>query len=178
MILKGLQEKLKYKSGVKFLKQELKRPAIKLDRSKGITSVGCIVDLDQFSDVDLFYEFVDDFSLRPNSVKIIGYKNYYDKNSPYATPMFSDKDLGWKGNIENGYALEFLNREYDLLINYYTKEKLLLQLMTVKAKARINVGFGGVDKNLNDLIINTTLEDFKTFKAELKKYLFILNEIK
>ena len=124
------------------------------------------------------YQFVDDFSLRPNSVKIIGYKNYYDKNSPYATPMFSDKDLGWKGNIENGYALEFLNREYDLLINYYTKEKLLLQLMTVKAKARINVGFGGVDKNLNDLIINTTLEDFKTFKAELKKYLFILNEIK
>ena len=178
MILKGLQEKLKYKSGEKFLKQELKRPGIKSARSKGITSVGCIVDLDQFDDSNVFYDFVDEFSLRPNSVKIIGYKTYYDKNSPYSTPVFSDKDLGWKGKIENGYALEFLSREYDLLINYYTEEKLLLQLMTLKAKSRIKVGFGGVDEKLNDLIIKTSLGDFKTFKAELKKYLVILNEIK
>ncbi|MCG2459967.1 hypothetical protein K8352_04355 [Flavobacteriaceae bacterium F89] len=178
MILKGLQEKLKYKSGQKFLQRELKVPGTKIDRSKGITSLGCIVDLDLFDDSNVFYDFVDEFSLRPNSVKIIGYKNYYDKNSPYATPVFSDKDLGWNGKIENGYALEFLNREYDLLINYYNEDKLLLQLMTLKAKSRINVGFDGVDENLNDLIIKTSLKDFKTFKAELKKYLIILNEIK
>jgi hypothetical protein len=178
MILKGLQEKLKRRSGEKFLKQELKAPGKRIDRSSGISSLGCIVDLDQFGDANVFYDFVDEFSLRSNAVKIIGYKSYYDKNSPYATPVFSDKDLGWKGNIENGYALEFLNREYDLLINYYAEEKLLLQLMTLKAKTRIKVGFGGVNQNLNDLIINTSLQDFKTFKAELKKYLIILNEIR
>lgn len=50
MILKGLQEKLKYKSGEKFLKQELKRPSVKSARTKGIASIGCIVDLDQFDD--------------------------------------------------------------------------------------------------------------------------------
>ena len=96
----------------------------------------------------------------------------------YSTPVFSDKDLGWKANIENSYALEFLNREYDLLVNYYTDEKLLLQLMTLKTKARLKVGFGRVDKNLNDLILNTPIKDFQTFKKELRKYLRVLNEIK
>ena len=91
---------------------------------------------------------------------------------------FQTRSKQVKGKIENGYALEFLSREYDLLINYYTEEKLLLQLMTLKAKSRIKVGFGGVDEKLNDLIIKTSLGDFKTFKAELKKYLVILNEIK
>ncbi|MCK0191828.1 hypothetical protein [Arenibacter sp. F20364] len=178
MFLKALKEKIKFRAGKKFLQQGLNAPSEAVNRDKGISSVGCIVDLDEFENANAFYEFVDEFSLRPNSVKIIGYKKFYDKNSPYSTPVFSDKDLGWKANIENSYALEFLNREYDLLVNYYTDEKLLLQLMTLKTKARLKVGFGNVDKNLNDLILNTPIKDFQTFKKELRKYLRVLNEIK
>lgn len=177
MFLKALKQKLKHKSGRKYLKQLLERPSKSSNTGKGITSIGCIVDLDQFDNANLFYQFVEDFSLRPNSVKIIGYKSFYDKNSPYATPVFSDKDLGWKGEIQNSYALEFFSREYDLLVNYYTDDHLLLQLMTIKSKARIKVGFGEVDKNLNDLILHTSIKDFNLFKQELKKYLKILKEI-
>ena len=176
MFFKALKEKWKYKSGLKYLKREINKPNIGLQPRKGIVSVGCIVDLDMFEESSVFYEFLEEFSLRPNAVKIIGYRGFYDKNSPYSTPVFSDKDLGWRGNIENSYAFEFLNREYDLLINYYTGDKLLLQLMTLKAKARIKVGFGEVDNNLNDLIFNTYTNNFKTFKKELKKYLVALNE--
>ena len=178
MFFKGLKDKFKHKSGVKFLKEELLKPAIKIERSSGITSIGCIVDLDNFDKPELFYEFVDEYKLRPNAVKIIGYKNYYDKNSPYSTPVFSDKDLGWKGAIENSYALEFLSRDYDLLVNYYNEDNLMLQLMTVKTQARVKVGFKEVDQKLNDLILEMPIKDFKTFKLELKKYLKVLNEIK
>jgi len=177
MFLKGLKDKFKHKSGVKFLQEELSKTAPTVDRSSGITSIGCIVDLDSFDKPELFFEFVDEYKLRPNAVKIIGYKSYYDKNSPYSTPVFSDKDLGWKGEIENSYALEFLSREYDLLVNYYNEENLLLQLMTVKTKARVRVGFREVDQKLNDLILGLPLNDFNTFKLELKKYLRVLNEI-
>ena len=177
MFLKALKQKLKHKSGRKYLKQLLEQPQEGANASKGIKSVGVIVDLDRFENANLFYQFVEDFSLRPNSVKIIGYKSFYDKNSPYSTPVFSDKDLGWKGEIENSYALEFFNREYDLLVNYYTDDHLLLQLMTIKSKARIKVGFGEVDKNLNDLILHTPMADFNLFKKELKKYLRIFKEI-
>ncbi len=178
MFFKGLKDKFKHKSGVKFLREELLKPAITVERSSGITSIGCIVDLDNFDKPELFYEFVDEYKLRPNAVKIIGYKNYYDKNSPYSTPVFSDKDLGWKGAIENSYALEFLSRDYDLLVNYYNEDNLLLQLMTVKTQARVKVGFKEVDQKLNDLILEMPIKDFKTFKLELKKYLKVLNEIK
>jgi len=177
MFLKGLTDKFKYKSGLKFLKQELSHPSEAVDRTKGVTSVGVIVDMDKFDKTELFYDFVEDLNLRPNGVKVIGYKSYYDKNSPYATPVFSDKDLGWNGAIENSYALEFLSREYDLLVNYYTQDNLLLQLMTIKTRARINVGFPEVDHVYNDIIMETSMKDFKTFKQELKKYLGVLNEI-
>ena len=177
MFFKGIKDKFKHKSAVKFLKEELLKPVATVERSSGITSIGCIVDLDNFDKPELFFEFVDEYKLRPNAVKIIGYKNYYDKNSPYSTPVFSDKDLGWKGAIENSYALEFLSRDYDLLVNYYNEDNLLLQLMTVKTKARVKVGFKEVDQRLNDLILEMPVKDFKTFKLELKKYLKVLNEI-
>ncbi|GAB5474328.1 MAG: hypothetical protein Mars2KO_24270 [Maribacter sp.] len=176
-MFKGIKDKFKYKSGLKFLKDQLKQPFPEVKRKKGITAIACLVDLDSFENANLFYEFVDEFSLRPNAVKIIGYKNYYDKNSPYATPVFSDKDLGWNGAIENSYVLEFLSREYDLLVNYYTVDNLLLQLMSVKTRARVRVGFMEVDEQYNDLILATPMNDFKTFKQELKKYLRVLNEI-
>ena len=176
-MFKGIKDKFKYKSGLKFLSEELKKPFPEIKRTKGITSIACLVDLDHFEDANLFYEFLEEFGLRPNAIKIIGYKNYYDKNSPYATPVFSDKDLGWNGTIENSYVLEFLSREYDLLVNYYTEENLLLQLMSVKTRARIRVGFVEVDEQYNDLILATPMKDFNTFKQELKKYLKVLNEI-
>jgi len=176
-MFKGIKDKFKHKSGLKFLKEELKKPFASVARTKGITSIACLVDLDQFENANLFYEFVEDFGLRPNAVKIIGYKSYYDKNSPYATPVFSDKDLGWNGAIENSYVLEFLSREYDMLVNYYTEENLLMQIMSVKTKARVRVGFKEVDSKYNDLILDTPIQDFKIFKQELKKYLKVLNEI-
>ena len=172
-----IKDKFKRKAGVKFLKATVNKPKKEVQRKNGINSIGCIVNLDTFENANLFYEFIEEFSLRPNAVKIIGYKSFYDKNSPYSIPVFSDKDLGWKGAIENSYALEFLSREYDMLINYYNEENLLLELMTVKTNARVNVGFNEIDKVYNDLILNTSIDNFKVFKKELKKYLKVLNEI-
>jgi hypothetical protein len=110
-------------------------------------------------------------------VKIIGYRNFYDTNSPYATPVFSEKDLGWNCAIENSYANEFLSREYDLLVNYYTAPNLMLQLMSIRTKARLRVGFAEQDTAYNDLILQLPISEFKTFRLELHKYLKVLKEI-
>lgn len=176
MILKGLTEKLKHKSGAKYLRQQLLKPRERVDRRQGIQAIGVIADLDRFDNPDMFYELIEAFSLRPNAVKIIGYKRSYDKNSPYATPVFSDKDLGWKGAIENSYVLEFLGREYDLLINYFSDENLMMQLLSLKVKARMRIGFAGIDPAYNDLIFGGDPTDFGLFKAEIKKYLAVLKE--
>lgn len=177
MFIRGIQDKFKVKSGLKYLREEMEKPPVPIDRKKGVASIGCIVDVDHFPKADSFYELTVDFSLRPNAVKIVGYKKEYDKNSPYSIPMFSDRDLGWKGRIENGYVQEFLDRDYDVLINYYEEDNLMMKLLSVKTSARIKVGLGSQDTKVNDLILNTPLDDFKLFKDELKKYLKVLNEI-
>ncbi len=177
-MFKRIKEKFKQRSGSKVLDEILKLPLDSTSKKKGIVKVGCLVNLEEFDKTKVFHQLLDDFSLRPNAIKIIGYKSFYDTNSPYATPVFSDKDLGWKGEIENSYVLEFLSREYDVLLNYYTQENLILNLMSVKTRARIRVGFKQVDTRFNDIIIDNPLDDFKTFKTELKKYLIVLNEIK
>lgn len=177
MFIKGLQDKFKVKSGLKYLKEEMEKPSLPIAREKGITSVGCIVDVDKFQNAEAFYELIDEFSLRPNAIKIIGYKREYDKNSPYAIQIFSDRDLGWKGQIENGYVLEFLGREYDMLINYYEEDNLMMKLLSVKTPARLKVGLGSQDPKVNDLILNTNMKDFALFKSELKKYLKVLKEL-
>lgn len=177
MLFKGLQDKLKVKSGQKVLKEALDSPRSEVKRDKGITALGCIVDTDAFIRAEAFYELIEEFSLRPNAVKIIGYKRDFEKASPYAIQMFGDKDLGKKGQIDNGYVMEFLSREYDLLINYYTDDNLMMKLLSVKTQARLKVGFPSVDAKINDLILNTPLDDFKAFKTELKKYLKVFEEI-
>ncbi len=177
MFLRGLKDKFKYKSGLKFLKAELKSPPPAPERAKGITSIGVIVDLDEFQKEERFFEFIDTFGLRPNAVKVIGYRSYYNANSPYATPVFSEKDLGWHGAIDNSYVSEFLSRDYDLLVNYYTKANLMLQLMSIKTRARLRVGLAEVDKDYNDLILQVPMGDFATFKKELHKYLKVLKEL-
>ncbi len=177
MFLKGLKDRFKHKSALKYMREELENPPGPLNRKQGIQMLGVIVDLDQFPRAELFEQFVEEFGLRPNAVKVIGYKKDYDTNSPYATPVFSEKDLGWHGEIDNGYVQEFLSREYDVLINYYSEKNLMMQLMTVKTQARIKVGFATVDKTFNDLILDCSIKDFDLFKNEIRKYLNVLKEL-
>jgi hypothetical protein len=174
MVFKGFKDKFKYRSGVKHLRRELKDFPAPVKRKPGIHSVGVIVDLEQFRQEERFYELIEALKLKPNGIKVMGYREFYDKNSPYATPVFADKDLGWKGAIENSYALEFLSREYDLLINYFNEPRLMLQLMSIKTRAALRIGFSGVEPVYNDLILELTPTDFDTFKEEVKKYLELL----
>ncbi|WP_370588520.1 hypothetical protein [Robiginitalea sp. SC105] len=162
---------------MKYLRQELSRSRPAPKRKSGVNAIAVIVDLDQFDKAEVFFELIDAFGLRPNAIKVIGYRRYYDKNSPYATPVFSDKDLGWNGEIENSYALEFLSREYDILINYFKEENLLMQLMSVRTQARMRIGFAELDPAYNDLIFDCDLADFGLFRKETKKYLEVLNEL-
>lgn len=178
MIFKAIQERFKVKSGLKYLEDELSKVRPVSTRKQGVSSIGCIVNMDKFPNAEEFNKLINDFSLQPNGVKIIGYKKDQAVNSPFGIQFFTDKDLGWNGTIENGFVSEFLDREYDVLINYYTEDKLVLKLLTARTNARIKVGFPLVDSKLNDLIFDTSIQNFDVFKGELKKYLKVLNEIK
>lgn len=177
MIFRSIQDKFKVKSGQKYLEDELNRTK-PFSEKKGISNIACIVDMDAFGNAQVFQGLIKALGLKPNAVNIIGFKKSEDKAGMFSIPFVIEKDLGWNGSIENGDFSEFSGRNYDLLINYYTANRLVPKLMSVKINARLRVGLIDGDDALNDLIFNCKLGDMNTFQAELKKYLKILKEIK
>lgn len=176
MVFKAIQDKFKAKSGQKYLEDELKKPR-DIREKKGVSSIACIVDMDKFTDAEVFQSIRQELELKPNAVHVMGYKRGQDKHGMFSIPFCTDKDLGWNGTIENGDFSEFSGRDYDVLVNYYLEDRLVLKLMSTKINARIRVGLKGGDNAMNDLIFDCQLNDFKTFRSELKKYLKILNEL-
>ena len=132
MIFKGLTDKFKRISGSKFLKQELiKRLEIRPKRT-GAKRVGIIIDLDKFSNPEKFEDLRRLLNLDPNAIHLIGYRKNPAKDNALSSSIFSDRDLGWNGVVENNNAFEFLDREYDLLLNYYNENNLMMQLLSQK----------------------------------------------
>lgn len=64
-----------------------------------------------------------------------------------------------------------------MLINLYQSDALALQVVSAATQAQFKVGLYDANQDLNDLIIETKLDDKALFKTELIKYLNILNKL-
>ena len=173
MILKGFKEK----SNKKHLNKLLSERQVNVTDKK-IESLGVILNIDEIDDFELFRKLADSLKIRDNKLKIIAFSEN-DKDTPTTWDVcFNPKDFGWKGAIKNIELQTFLEREFDALISYYTKDVLELKMMTARSKAQFKIGIVQSDERLNDLIIKTGLKEFNVFKEETIKYLTILNKIK
>ena len=172
MILKAFKEK----SNIKCLNRLISERHVNIDDSR-IKSLGVILNVDEVVDLELFRELAGYIHVRPNKFKIIAF-SANKKEKQYAWDVcFNPNDFGWKGQIKNIELQTFLDTKFDVLISYYTQEQLELKLLTALSKAQLKVGVLQTDKRLNDLIIKTKIKEFNVFKAELYKYLTILNKI-
>ncbi len=172
MILKAFKEK----SNKKHLNKLVSERHINIDDSR-INSLGVILNIDEIDDFELFRKLADDIKVRPNKLKIIAFSTNKKEKLNAWDVCFNPSDFGWKGQIKNIELQTFLDTKFDALISYYTNEQLELKLLTALSQAQLKVGILQTDIRLNDLIIKTNLKEFNVFKAELYKYLTILNKI-
>jgi hypothetical protein len=117
-------------------------------------------------------------SVTANAIEVVAFTN--DKKKDQSNELiatYDGTDLGWNGTIKDANLKTFINTDFDLLISYYTEDNILLKLLTTASKSKFKVGILQEDERINDLIIKTELNDFKTFKIELEKYLKILNKL-
>ena len=173
MILKGFKEK----SNKKHLNKLLSQREVNVADSK-VKSLGVILNIDEVDDFELFRTLADAINVRSNRLKIIAFSVDKEENLSAWDACYNPKDFGWKGKIKNIELQEFLDTKFDALISYYTSDDLELKLLTAKSKAQFKIGILQTDARLNDLIIKTSLKEFDVFKAEVHKYLTILNKIK
>jgi hypothetical protein len=64
------------------------------------------------------------------------------------------KDTNWLGFPKKGFAEDFLNTEFDLLLNIALEQNLLLDYLTALSRARFKVGWSPNEHNFYDLNIN------------------------
>lgn len=90
---------------------------------------------------------------------------------------FNSSTVSKTGKFLDSAVLQFIDKDFDLLINYYGQEKPVSVMASVLSKAKFKVGFATIDKRVNNLIIDTSPHDYPIFDEELFKYLKLLNRI-
>lgn len=142
-----------------------------------VSKIGLVVDESDFLEINALKEEILLNGIIEDNIKIITYRDGFKDKIVYSNPTFGYKDLNSKGEFVKKEINDFVSEEFDLLISYYADDKPFLLLLTNNSKAKFKVGFSSVDKRLNHLLINTSLDNYKVFTKELFRYLKILNKI-
>ena len=145
--------------------------------SRKISSIGVILNFDEFKDLEAFRTYLKELGIKPNKTKIINF-NKEDKEVDFHwETYFTPKDFGWKGKINNVELQTFIETEFDALIGFYKDDILELNSIVAQSKANFKIGLSNTDQRLYDLIIDVKPDQFGVFKEELKKYLTVLNKL-
>ncbi len=163
-----------------FLKNKLKNSLVNINfesTTKKVDSIGVLIDESIFTDKELLLKSLEENFFEKQNIKILLFRNTIKKTENFDYPIFSNDHLSWNGTFEKQEINDFLNQNFDLLINYYDTDKTPLLYASMQSKATFKVGFSSVDKRLNQFMIDTTVENYNIFVTELFKYLKILNKI-
>ena len=163
----------------KALKKHTERNILNRDTSEinsKLKTLGFLVDEMIFQDFDRLFEFSKIFELQPKDVKVFSFLEVKKKLPTLQQNQINNKDFNWKGEILNQNAIEFLDRDFDVLVGLYNGKHRFLDLLVSESKAKFKVGFKGADDRLFDLLIEVPTSDLPTFTTELKKYLTLLNK--
>ncbi|KAA1247106.1 hypothetical protein F0000_05125 [Aquimarina sp. RZ0] len=173
-MFKGLKRNAYKKSIESYIKK--RTPQARQVRS--IKSLAVLIDASQSVNILSVVKLANELGVKSDSLKVMGYKEDQkeisdDKDAAY----YNNKSFGVNAAIRSNSLQEFINKEYDVLINFYSESKLELDIVAAASKAKFKVGFSEIDNRINDLVIGSANDNTNLFISELKKYFKILQII-
>ena len=172
MIFKGFKEK----SNQKYINKSLNSRTIAVSQKK-IESVGVILNLAEFGDLESFRTLFKELDVLSPNTKILTFVEDNKITDKLWDTYFSPKDFGWNGTVKNADLQSFITTEFDALICFYKQEVLEMNMIAALSKANFKIGISNLDPRLYDLIVEVEPKDFNLFKSELQKYLTVLNKL-
>ncbi|WP_179345300.1 DUF6913 domain-containing protein [Winogradskyella ursingii] len=172
MILKAFKEK----SNQKYINKLLSGRSTSVNNGK-VKTIAVLLNAEEFENFETFKVFFKELGLNSPKHKILAYSVEDNQDRSKWDAYCGPKDFGWKGKINHIDLQTFIDEEYDVLISYYKKDVLHLNLITALSKANFKVGISMEDERMYDLIIDVEPKEIEIFKTEFKKYLNILNKI-
>tara|TARA_R110002072_G_scaffold41085_10_gene115878 strand:+ start:17940 stop:18470 length:531 start_codon:yes stop_codon:yes gene_type:complete len=161
----------------KHIEKHLKDPFPKNEISD-FKTVGVLVNVEEFENTDLFSGLIEALQILNKDLKLILYREEKRNLPTFEQNKFSSKDFSWNGILNKPAVEEFLDRDYDIFIGYYSKKNPYLDYVTSKAKAQLKVGLQGASKKLFDIIFKIEINQYAIFEQELAKYIRIFKNKK
>lgn len=167
-----------------YLLQEIKtvrrnKMFLNLEEAK---TIGIVFDASEKEDFELVKKYISYLKEMKKRVKAIGFFN--SKETP---PMayskleydfFSLKDLSWNNIPKSFYVKNFIDEQYDILLDMNLKDVFPLRFISSLSRAKFKVGKSSKwNSSAFDLMFDIgTKNNLKYFLKNLDTYLFIINK--
>lgn len=142
-----------------------------------IQSIGIIIDERFLKEGNGLIDEIKKFGFSSKHIEYLVFKDRIKKDETFDYPVYSYKDVNWSATFLPSQVADFCAKKFDLLISYYTDEKVALVLATHWSNASFKVGFSEVDNRLHHFMIQEDPKLYSVFVEELFKYLKILKKI-
>ena len=86
--------------------------------------------------------------------------------------IITPKDLNWLGFPGPGFAYDFIETGFDLLLNIALEQNLVLDYLTALSKAHFKIGWSPDENNFFDLNINISGKEDSLYLARQQIYYF------
>jgi len=144
-------------------------------------SIGILYDATSEEQIKIIKPFVSYFFDLKKDVKALGYVNS-KQLSFHHTPklqydFFYQKDLNWYYKPQNYIIDNFVNKEYDILINLCDSSIIPIKYLIASSIAHFKIGIHEVNYEIYDLMIS--LKDDKSMERlmhEIKHYINLINK--
>lgn len=124
---------------------------ISLERAE---KIGIIFHAEDIKQNDAIIAFATQQKSMRKKIQLLGYIPKREFGFVYPFPYFTNKEINFWGIPKQDILKDFLSSSYDLLINFSTKDTLVLDYISGNSDATFKVGFNKSIKNPNyDLIL-------------------------
>jgi hypothetical protein len=177
-------DNIRQEFGNYFFRKELKkvrnnRQIMNMNDAK---TIGLVYDASDEVTYGIVSEFVRFFQESQKTVKAFGYVNY-NRLPHYCFPKLSydyitKRDLNWYMKPKNTKATDFINEEFDILIDLCIHDCFPIKYVSCASKAKFKVGkYGEKHSAIYDFMLNVDKTiSLEEYIKEITHYLNLINK--
>lgn len=169
---------LKKKTAYKFIKNKQNRAeGAKKNEVRNIARVGVLAELSLFQTYDFTKSLSNGLGIAQDEMVVFLFDRTRQGVRPENHKICDEGCFGLFGKIKSLSLERFVNKKFDLMINYCEPDLVYAQIIMLRSKARLKAGFEDENNFFNDIAIKTAGNKIDTFNTELVKYLQLLKLI-
>lgn len=174
MNLKGIKKN----TAIKYLMRQQSRLEKKVSKQpKKVSTVGILAEEELFRAYDFTKKLSNDLGIDISDIKVMLFQKVKTDKSLDHFEFFSNKSFHMFGKIKDKELKYFLEKKYDILINYCNQDNIYAHIASLESAAKMKASFKTKYTSFYHIAVNIPENKINTFNEEIVKYLKILKLI-